>query len=92
MLHITKLRQDVEVSTPNNTAEQEFVADPIQANVDEVFIDLCRQIIRRDNNASPSGMEEEIVQPYGQGQGRRERRPHRHSRRRKKDSNRCMIL
>ncbi|KAF8862651.1 ras small monomeric GTPase [Acephala macrosclerotiorum] len=59
-----------------------------RANVDEVFIDLCRQIIRKDNSAAPS-YEEELV--YNQ----RERRPHRHHHRRrkkKKEGGGCVIL
>ncbi|CZR63820.1 probable novel protein of ras superfamily KREV-1 [Phialocephala subalpina] len=58
-----------------------------RANVDEVFIDLCRQIIRKDNSAAPS-YEEDLV--YNQ----RERRPHRHHRRRKKkkEGGGCVIL
>lgn len=59
------------------------------ANVDEVFIDLCRQIIRKDNSAAPS-YEEELVYSG------RERKPHRshHRRRKKKEkgSGVCMIL
>ncbi|QSZ37084.1 hypothetical protein DSL72_009176 [Monilinia vaccinii-corymbosi] len=34
-----------------------------RANVDEVFIDLCRQIIRRDNNRSTPEFEDEIHPP-----------------------------
>jgi Ras-related protein Rap-1B len=56
------------------------------ANVDEVFIDLCRQIIRKDNTTTPS-LEEDLVY------ARRERRPHRHSRRRRdKKGSVCTIL
>jgi hypothetical protein len=33
------------------------------ANVDEVFIDLCRQIIRKDNTTTPS-LEEVYVRYY----------------------------
>jgi len=58
-----------------------------RANVDEVFIDLCRQIIRKDNTAGPN-MYEATRNAYAQGpQGRRR---HRHSRRRRKDP--CIIL
>ena len=57
------------------------------ANVDEVFIDLCRQIIRKDNTAAPS-MDEELMQGLSH---RRDRTRHRHRSRRKKDS-RCTIL
>jgi len=57
-----------------------------RANVDEVFIDLCRQIIRKDNSAHvPTDNEDLYVH------ARRERRPNRHSRRRKKDRA-CIIL
>ncbi|KAE8442618.1 Ras- protein rsr1 [Mollisiaceae sp. DMI_Dod_QoI] len=58
-----------------------------RANVDEVFIDLCRQIIRKDNSAAPSYEEEPVY-------GGRERKPHRHHRRRKKkkESGGCVIL
>ncbi|KAH8773021.1 P-loop containing nucleoside triphosphate hydrolase protein, partial [Hyaloscypha finlandica] len=55
-----------------------------RANVDEVFIDLCRQIIRKDNTTTPS-LEEDVV--YHR---RERRRPHR-SRRKKKDGV-CTIL
>ncbi|KAL3418970.1 Ras family protein [Phlyctema vagabunda] len=57
-----------------------------RANVDEVFIDLCRQIIRKDNSA-PQNFDDETLHT----QGRREKRPLRHARRRKKDRN-CVIL
>jgi Ras-related protein Rap-1B len=33
------------------------------ANVDEVFIDLCRQIIRRDNNHSSQDYDDEANSP-----------------------------
>ncbi|KUJ09841.1 ras small monomeric GTPase [Mollisia scopiformis] len=58
-----------------------------RANVDEVFIDLCRQIIRKDNSSAPS-YEEELVY------GGRERKPHRHHRRRKKkkEGGGCVLL
>lgn len=43
------------------------------ANVDEVFIDLCRQIIRKDNAAGPS-MDDEMTQgPYRRERTRRRR-------------------
>ncbi|RDW62114.1 Ras-related protein RSR1 [Coleophoma cylindrospora] len=58
-----------------------------RANVDEVFIDLCRQIIRKDNSA-PQAFDDEISGVYGQG--RKDRRS-RQSRRRKKDRS-CVIL
>ncbi|KAA8567753.1 hypothetical protein EYC84_008221 [Monilinia fructicola] len=34
-----------------------------RANVDEVFIDLCRQIIRRDNNRSTPELDDEVHSP-----------------------------
>ncbi|ESZ93068.1 putative RAS small monomeric GTPase (Rsr1) [Sclerotinia borealis F-4128] len=34
-----------------------------RANVDEVFIDLCRQIIRRDNNRSTPEFDDEVHSP-----------------------------
>ncbi|KAF7899718.1 hypothetical protein EAF00_004054 [Botryotinia globosa] len=34
-----------------------------RANVDEVFIDLCRQIIRRDNNRSTPEFDDEVNSP-----------------------------
>ncbi|KAM3083883.1 Ras-related protein rsr1 [Clarireedia jacksonii] len=34
-----------------------------RANVDEVFIDLCRQIIRRDNNHSSQDYDDEVNAP-----------------------------
>jgi small GTP-binding protein len=55
-----------------------------RANVDEVFVDLCRQIIRKDHNTLLNVDEETVY--------RRRERPHRHSRRRRKDSSRCTIL
>jgi len=55
-----------------------------RANVDEVFIDLCRQIIRKENSS---------VQDSGQEpESERVERPRRARRRRKKDSPRCSIL
>ena len=58
------------------------------ANVDEVFIDLCRQIIRKDNSGyTPHRYEEPVI--------RKEKRPHHghgRSRRRKKESGACTIL
>jgi len=55
-----------------------------RANVDEVFVDLCRQIIRKDHNTLSNVAEETVY--------RRRERPHRHSRRHRKDSGRCTIL
>ncbi|KAH8816886.1 ras-related protein RSR1 [Xylogone sp. PMI_703] len=55
-----------------------------RANVDEVFIDLCRQIIRKDAERPPS-IEEEILP------GRKERKPTKHHKKRRRE-NRCTIL
>lgn len=55
-----------------------------RTNVDEVFIDLCRQIIRRDMELARS-----------EDEGGRSRDPHRHARRRRRRHNngpRCTIL
>ncbi|TVY48550.1 Ras-related protein [Lachnellula occidentalis] len=58
-----------------------------RANVDEVFIDLCRQIIRKDNSGyTPSRYEEPVVRS-----GER-RKTTRRTRKRKKDSGGCTIL
>ncbi|KAF7935707.1 hypothetical protein EAE99_002687 [Botrytis elliptica] len=51
-----------------------------RANVDEVFIDLCRQIIRRDNNRSTPEFDDEVHSPV-------EKRHHRMRR-----LGRCVIL
>ncbi|TGO56056.1 hypothetical protein BOTNAR_0231g00010 [Botryotinia narcissicola] len=51
-----------------------------RANVDEVFIDLCRQIIRRDNNRSTPEFDDEVNSPV-------EKRYHRMRR-----LGRCVIL
>jgi hypothetical protein len=53
------------------------------ANVDEVFIDLCRQIIRKDNEAAQEA-EHEPETP-------RREKPRKHMLRRK-DGPRCTIL
>lgn len=74
-----------------------YFAKPTKANVDEVFIDLCRQIIRRDNTTIPRDAEEEIRYDYEndsrpiQVPVQRERRPHKYKRRRRKES-KCIIL
>lgn len=64
------------------------------ANVDEVFVDLCRQIIRRDTTTDVIISEEDMPLPpvLHNPNVRRDRRPHRHQRRRRKDSNLCTIL
>lgn len=59
-----------------------------RANVDEVFIDLCRQIIRKDMLADQ-------VADYDYGNPRRRDRPNRHDRRRirmHRHRERCVIL
>lgn len=56
------------------------------ANVDEVFVDLCRQIIRKDNSAI-SRMEDDL---YAHRKKHRQHSHHR-SRKQKKES-RCVIL
>ena len=45
----------------------EHVADGSQANVDEVFIDLCRQIIRRDNTATSAYNDDDHLGSGGYG-------------------------
>ncbi|KAI9743369.1 MAG: Ras- protein rsr1 [Claussenomyces sp. TS43310] len=58
-----------------------------RANVDEVFVDLCRQIIRKDNRSlRDSGAQV----PYGRPE--RPRRSGRRRRRRERDGPRCHIL
>ncbi|TVY45614.1 Ras-related protein [Lachnellula subtilissima] len=59
-----------------------------RANVDEVFIDLCRQIIRKDNSGYTSHRYEEPAV----GIGERRKPGARRTRRRKKDSGGCTIL
>jgi len=58
-----------------------------RANVDEVFVDLCRQIIRRDN----SGPALDSYYAPEEVTDRRRERTTRHRRRRKKDRG-CVIL
>ncbi|KAH0565139.1 hypothetical protein GP486_001472 [Trichoglossum hirsutum] len=55
-----------------------------RANVDEVFVDLCRQIIRKDITAAQAGEQEAY--------SRRRERPIRHGRRRRREKQRCNIL
>ncbi|MCJ1364148.1 Ras- protein rsr1 [Acarospora aff. strigata] len=56
-----------------------------RANVDEVFVNLCRQIIRKDLSSTQVREHE--------GAHRRRERPHRHSRRsRRPERQRCTIL
>jgi len=77
------------------TDTQAGVTKSSEANVEEVFIDLCRQIIRKDN-AGALSIEEEIVYGYEdpgevQGHVRRDGGQHSHGRRRKKKPT-CTIL
>ncbi|KAH0537414.1 hypothetical protein FGG08_005767 [Glutinoglossum americanum] len=55
-----------------------------RANVDEVFVDLCRQIIRKDITAAQARDQEAY--------NRRRERPSRHGRRRRREKQRCTIL
>lgn len=59
------------------------------ANVDEVFVDLCRQIIRKDNTATSSYEDDYRKKPY-RGEKDRTKRPYtgRHRGRNKH----CIIL
>ena len=54
----------------------------IIANVDEVFIDLCRQIIRKDNRAPPS-MDDELLSRSSRHRRDRTTAGHRHRSRRR---------
>ncbi|KAJ4310274.1 hypothetical protein ACHAPT_012705 [Fusarium lateritium] len=58
-----------------------------RTNVDEVFIDLCRQMLRKDDEQSAS-MEADEGYKYDHGRSSHKR----HRRRRRKDSPRCAIL
>ncbi|KAI9780567.1 MAG: Ras- protein rsr1 [Geoglossum umbratile] len=55
-----------------------------RANVDEVFVDLCRQIIRKDITAAQAREQE--------AHSRRRDRPSRPGRRRRRERQRCTIL
>ncbi|KAI9732193.1 MAG: Ras- protein rsr1 [Cirrosporium novae-zelandiae] len=55
-----------------------------RANVDEVFVDLCRQIIRKD--ISNQQARDEVIE------SRKRDRPERHSRRRRRQKDRCVIV
>ncbi|KAI9861100.1 MAG: Ras- protein rsr1 [Trichoglossum hirsutum] len=55
-----------------------------RANVDEVFVDLCRQIIRKDITAAQAREQEAY--------NRRKERPSRYGRRRRRENKRCTIL
>jgi Ras-related protein Rap-1B len=62
-----------------------------RANVNEVFIDLCRQIIRKDIQGTSSTKQQESAGRKREGPNRNDRRRHR-----KRDGNRpgrdCVIL
>ncbi|KAL2689484.1 hypothetical protein Neosp_003538 [[Neocosmospora] mangrovei] len=58
-----------------------------RTNVDEVFIDLCRQMLRKDDEQSAS-MEADEGYKYDHGRSSHKR----HRRKRRKDSPRCAIL
>ncbi|KAM5374009.1 hypothetical protein ACJA88_008171 [Fusarium oxysporum] len=58
-----------------------------RTNVDEVFIDLCRQMLRKeDEQHANDGPNDDYKYDHGRSSHRRQRR------RRKKDSPRCVIL
>ncbi|KAM0240110.1 hypothetical protein ACHAP5_008085 [Fusarium lateritium] len=57
------------------------------ANVDEVFIDLCRQMLRKEDEQNANdGPNDDYKYDHGRSSHKRQRR------RRKKDSPRCAIL
>lgn len=58
-----------------------------RTNVEEVFIDLCRQMLRKDDEQSAS-MEADEGYKYDHGRSSHKR----HRRKRRKDSPRCAIL
>ena len=68
MLLIMRHRHGSEVSL---IVKSNHSANHHQANVDEVFIDLCRQIIRKDNTTTPSLEEEVIYHRRDRDRGRR---------------------
>lgn len=59
-----------------------------RTNVDEVFIDLCRQMLRKDDEQNAS-MEADEGYKYDHGRSSHNKR---HRRKRRKDSPRCAIL
>ena len=59
-----------------------------RANVDEVFVDLCRQIIRKDMHMTQR-REQELADRRGDRPHRRDRRP---ARRYRSRTDRCVIL
>lgn len=59
-----------------------------RTNVDEVFVDLCRQIIRKDMDATKPRDED----GFGVDGERDREHPRRRRRRRRKDRQRCTIL
>jgi len=61
-----------------------------RTNVDEVFVDLCRQIIRKDMDASRPTREDEDFRGDGEGDDDESRR--RRRRRKRKDRMKCNIL
>lgn len=61
-----------------------------RTNVDEVFIDLCRQIIRKDMDASRPTREDEDYR--GDGEGHEDESRRRRRRRKRKDRMKCNIL
>jgi Ras-related protein Rap-1B len=60
-----------------------YVLTSMEANVDEVFVDLCRQIIRKDNSNQQAGVEIE-------DDGRKDKMLK--GKKRRRDPSRCIIL
>ena len=65
-----------------------------RANIDEVFVDLCRQIIRKDLDAKARGEEiDGTPRITGSGEKRRREKPNRHARRKRgRERISCTIL
>lgn len=57
-----------------------------RTNVDEVFIDLCRQMLRKDDTSGPTHPYEDEYKYEGNSSSERKRR------RRRRDGHRCTIL
>ncbi|KAM0355763.1 hypothetical protein ACHAPU_000149 [Fusarium lateritium] len=57
-----------------------------RTNVEEVFIDLCRQMLRKEDEQNADGQNDDYKHDHGRSSHKRQRR------RRKKDSPRCAIL
>ena len=57
------------------------------ANVDEVFVDLCRQMLRKDDTMD-RGAEDDYYQKYEDPSSARKKK----SKRRKRSEHRCVIL